>query len=357
MTKARAACPITPPADSPLIPMSLAALAAPARSRPDYPITPPASPRSTAALSEPSHHSSSMMNSPVGCPPSPPPTPPQIPLVSHQKSPKSYMTMDDLFARFAGRQSRKSVETIPTRMRSPRSPMPGQTKTTSCFKPVCQPPPSSAKSFEKLKSRLCTSSISSTPRTCFPVNQMTGTPHIAIGALSNLGNQVKHKMQSSSPLTSNEQTSERGYIAAAGVDHTDKGIRVGTTPTHVGGTIRANQSNYPESSNLALPSADLTRHCEPPPQPIKSLEVRMLRSVQALHTIRRPGHPNHSTLMLLSAHPNRHFDPHCQSIMTQSRRILAAIPSLLQAFRALIRKLACATPRQRYIAAGAPIRT
>lgn len=103
------------------------------RSGPHMPDTPPATPISAPAISEPSDHSVSMMKAPVNCPPTSPPTPPQTPASSHQKSTKDYMTIDDRFAKFAGRRSRKSLDTIPKRMRSPRSPMPGQAQITSYF--------------------------------------------------------------------------------------------------------------------------------------------------------------------------------------------------------------------------------
>ena len=78
------------------------------------------------------------------------------------------MTMDDLFAMFAGKgkRSRKSLDTIHKRVRSP---MPGQTQITSYFKPASQPSNSP-------KSNASTSSPCPAPRPCFPANRSAGTP-------------------------------------------------------------------------------------------------------------------------------------------------------------------------------------
>ena len=132
------------------------------------PDTPPATPRLTPAIRTPSHKPITMMKAPMDCPPSPPLTPPRSPTPSHQKP---YMTMNDLFAMFARRekQSRKSSDTRHKRMRSPRSPMPGQAQITSYFKPASQPSNSP-------KSKAFTSSPCPAPRPCFPANRSAGTP-------------------------------------------------------------------------------------------------------------------------------------------------------------------------------------
>ena len=189
------------------------------RSGPDYPIKPPATPRSMTAVPEPLHQPITMVKAPVACPPTPPPTPPRSPSPSHQKSPKSYMTMDDLFAMFAGREkrSRKSLGTIQKRVRSP---LPGQTKITSYFKPAGQPKANSPKSSP------FTSSPCPAPRACFPANRSAGTPqyqNIATDAISNQGLQRRPKAP------------RQEYLVDAGVTHTNLGIRVGTTLTKAGG--------------------------------------------------------------------------------------------------------------------------
>ena len=157
------------------------------RPEPHMPDTPPATPRSTSAIPTPSDKLVTMVKVPVACPPSPPLSPPRSPILSHRKphaSPEPYMTMDDLFAMFAGKRSRKSLDIIHNRMRSPRSPMPGQARITSYFKPAGQPNPASAKSPI---SDVFTSSPCPAPRPYLPANQVTGTPqhkHIAPDASS-----------------------------------------------------------------------------------------------------------------------------------------------------------------------------
>ena len=227
--------------------------------------------RSMAASTRPLLLAIPMAKAPVACPPTPPPSPPRTSVLSHT-APKTYTTMKELFEMFAGkiskrsmniiqkrptspcspeprqtrikplrqqgpketamlagRQSRRSLNAIRKRMSSPFSPMPGQTKITSYFKPAGQSNPTSAKSA---KSSTFTSCPSSAPRPCPPANRAAGTPQyrrIATDETPDLETQQKTKNCSSSRPFGQE------YIAVAGVDHTNKDIRVETPLTNAKG--------------------------------------------------------------------------------------------------------------------------
>ena len=283
MVQAQAACPKTPPAGPPTTSTNLAApapdlglaqdhkppttpgpKASLVRSKSDYPITPPTTSRSTSAIPEPSHQPITMVKAPVNCPLTPPPTRPQTPVISHQKSPKSYMTMEDLFAMFAGKRSRKSLDYIHKRMRSP---MPGQAKITSYFKPAGQPNPTSANSF---KPSPLTSCPRPAPRASSPANQVARTPqyqHIAADAISNLGIQRRPKAP------------RQEYMADAGVIHTNGGNCVERPSTIAEGvnavkpSIKSSvkpayppKAKWPKSSPLTSCPCPALRPCPPPNQ-------------------------------------------------------------------------------------------
>ena len=78
------------------------------------------------------------------------------------------MTIDDLFAMFAGKRSRKSVNTIQSKMPSLA---PRQTQITGYFMPASSPKAKSS------KSDVFTSSPSSTPDKPAPANHIARTPH------------------------------------------------------------------------------------------------------------------------------------------------------------------------------------
>ena len=125
---------------------------------------------------------------------------------------------------FAGRERRfrKSLNIIQKRMRSP---MPGQAKITRYFKPAGQSNPTSTKSA---KSSTFTSCLSSAPRACFSANQDQRNSQIATDAISSLGSRLKPKAL----RTKSFRPSGQEYIVVANVDHTNKGIRVGTPLTN-----------------------------------------------------------------------------------------------------------------------------
>ena len=145
------------------------------RSGPHMPDTPPATPRLTPAIRTPSHQPITMMKAPAACSPSPSPRSPAPSLQNPHTTPKPYMTMNDLFAMFAGKEKRprKSSDTIHKQMRSPRSPLPDQTQITSYFKPAGQPNPASTKAPI---SNVFTSSPCPAPRPCFSANRSAETP-------------------------------------------------------------------------------------------------------------------------------------------------------------------------------------
>ena len=239
MTKAQAARPIEPPAGPSITPTNLAVL---------------------AASKSPHPHRHTRM------PSTPPPSPPRTSILSHT-TPKAYMSMGDLFEMFAGissrksknimqrrptspcspeprqtrtkplcqqgpkdtamlagRQSRRSLNAIRKRMGSPLSSMSGPAKITSYFKPAGQ-------SSKSSKSSAFTSCPCPAPRAYFPANRAAGTPQYQQTATGEASNQRESKpFEIQSPCTS-----QQGYIAAAGVYHTNKGIRVGTPLTNAGG--------------------------------------------------------------------------------------------------------------------------
>ena len=206
---------------------------------PTPPNSPPTTSRSTSAMPAHSHQPITMAKAPVTCPPSSPPIPLQ--------SPKTYMTMKDLFAMFAGKEKRfrKSLGTIHKRMRSPCSSTPGQAQITSYFKPASQP-------SNALKSNAFTSYPCPAPRACFPANRITGTPQYQVMATGETSNQRPKPSKVQSPCTSQQE-----YMAAAGVDHTDIGIRVGTPLTNAGGyeMVKSSKSLNSEAFTSRLSSA------------------------------------------------------------------------------------------------------
>ena len=195
----RSGAPFTPPG-SPRLSISSPKLM---RQLNTAPLTPPSTPGSTPAIPKPSPNSISMVKAPVACPPSPPPTPPGTPVLSNQEqhtTPKACMTMDELFAMFAGREkeSRKSLDTIQKRIRSPmlRQAQAGQ------------PNPTSTNSH---KSSISTSCPGPAPRACSPANRSARTPQIAIDAAKSPKPSRKLK---SSTLTSCPNSALRPYQPA-----------------------------------------------------------------------------------------------------------------------------------------------
>ena len=182
-------------------------------------LTPPATPRSMTAIPEPSSYPIIMVKASIACPSR---SPPRSPF----SSPKPYMTMNDLFAMFAGKgkRSTKSLNTIHKRMRSP---MPDQARITSYFKPAGQPNPTSTNSF---KSAVFTSSPCPAPRACFPANRIARTPQYQIIATGETSNQRPKAPKMQSPCACQQE-----YMAVADADHTNIDIRVGTSLSNAEG--------------------------------------------------------------------------------------------------------------------------
>ena len=201
----------------------------------------------TPTIRTPSHQSITMMKVFIDCSSSSSSTSSRSQASSLQKphtTPKAYMTMDNLFAMFTGKRSKKRWNTIHKPMRSPQSSMPGQAQITSYFKPASQPPNS-------FNSAVFTSCPCPAPRTCFPANRAIGTrqyQNIATGETSNQQRLKAPKMQS--PCTSQQE-----YMAAAGVDHTSKGIRVGTPLPSAGGNNSVKSLVKPSKSSKPFNSA------------------------------------------------------------------------------------------------------
>ena len=247
------------------------------------PLPPSSTSRSSTALSEPSHQQITMMKAPVACPPTPPPTPPRTPILPNT-APKACMTMDDLFAMFAGKRSEKSLDTIQKRIRSP---MLRQAQNTSYHKPAGKPIPVSAKLPEKLKSSIFGSRPSSAPRACSPANRSGGTPQyhtIATNAVSSLVIQPKTEPYASPNLPRQE------YIIDAGVNHTNIGIRVGTSLTNAGGyelvkaSAKAPESpKSPNSGDLTSSPSSALRPCLPAnSKPVTPQIADLLQALRAL---------------------------------------------------------------------------
>ena len=170
--------------------------------------TPPATSESTSAILEPSHHSITMMKTPIACPST---SPPRTPILSHTLS-KAYMTMNDLFEMFAEISSNKNKNTIQKRPTSPCSPKPRQPRT----KLLCQRDPNTTMIAGK-QSRKKWNIIHKRVRSSMP-------------GQTQITSYFKPAGQSSKSVKFSP--SEQEYIVVAGVDHTNKDIRVGMPLTN-----------------------------------------------------------------------------------------------------------------------------
>ena len=313
------------------------------------PLTPPSTPGSMPAIPKPSPHSITMVKAPVACPPSPPPTPPRTPILLHQEqhtTPKAYMTMDELFAMFEGneKQSRKSLDTIQKRIRSPmlRQAQAGQ------------PNPTSANS---LKSSTSTSCPSPALRPRLPANRAAGTPqyqHIAPDETSNLENQPKAKIQAP----------RQKYLVDADVTHTNLGIRVETTLTQAGEyelvKASAKSSKSPKPSKKLKSSISTSRPNSAPRA--CSPANRSAGTPQIALDAKSPRSLKSTVLTSCSSSALRPYQPANQALVTPQladllqAMINANIKQLAWLLR--LRALVSAAPQQWYLAAAAaPIGT
>ena len=126
----------TPSPPPPQAPLTISPPTVILNQAPTSPITAPITPPVTPVTSPQITWAAIAAKPAIKPPPTPPPSPPQTPVHLHampSKQSKPYMTIDDLFAMFAGKRFRKSVDTI--RKKIP-SPAPRQTNITSYFKPA-----------------------------------------------------------------------------------------------------------------------------------------------------------------------------------------------------------------------------
>ena len=127
------------------------------------PITPPSTPVTSPQITWAAIAAKPAI--PIVSLPTPPPSPPQTPVLLHRKP---YMTMDDLFAKFAGKIKKNSPGTIQENASSPAL---RQMHITSYYKPAKSP-----KSPKSSKSKVFTISPSSAPAKPLPANHTARTP-------------------------------------------------------------------------------------------------------------------------------------------------------------------------------------
>ena len=209
--------------------------------------------------------------------------------------------MNNLFAMFAKKKFKKSLNIIHKRMRFSRFSIFDQTQITSYFKSVSQ-------SFNSIKFNAFSSSFCSTSRICFSVNSAAKIPQYQNVAINETSNQQRFKAFEIQSFC----TFQQEYMTAADVDHINKNIRV-RTPLQ-----KTRKYNLIISSIKSLIKS------------VKSFKIAVFISC-------------FSSALRISLSVNH------DSITPQ---ILLAISSLLQVLRALIKQLTrvFAAFEQRYIA-------
>ena len=216
---------------------------------------------------------------------------------------------------------------------------------------------------QKLKSDVFTSSPSSAPRACSPANQVARTPRIATDEAPDLEIQQKTKNCSSSRPSGQE------YIAVADVDHTNKGIRVGTPLTNAReyNSIKSSVKLFksPKSSRKLKSSISSSRPSSAPRacflanQDARTPHIALDKTLSP--TSCRPSKSFKSAVFisspsstLRSSRPANH-----NSVMPQ---MLTSMPSRTDLLRALINQQVAYAPkarssaalRQRYLAPPTP---
>ena len=310
------------------------------RSESDYSIISSITSRSTTAISEPSHHSITMIKASVACPFTPPPTSPQISMISLQKSFKPYMIMNDLFVMFAENQFRKSLNIIHKRIRSQTF---DQTQIISYFRSVDQ---SNSTSISSFKSSSFISNFCSTLRLYSSINRTAETSqyqHIAVDQTSNLENESKTKMQSP----------RQKYLVDADVIHTNLDIRVETTLTRarryksIKSSIKSSikladpsKVKWLKSSSLTSSSCSTLRLCSSVNQDARTSHIALDRTMSLTSS---------KSVKLIKSLKSVTFISSLSSALRASlsvnqvlatSQVLAAVPSLLQVLCALIKQLA-----------------